>query len=207
MLHGDLSITPGNRAIVLFAHGSGSNRHSPRNRYVAEILRGAGLATFLVDLLTTAEEREDEATGRLRFDIEMLADRLVGAIRWLGENPATADLRVGLFGASTGGAAAIVAAARDPVRIGAVVARGGRPDLAAEYLAHERVPTQLIVGEQDETVLLLNQTALQQLGSEVKSLAVVPGAGHLFEEPGALEQVARLSADWFGQHLGTSVTE
>jgi len=189
--------------VVLFAHGSGSGRHSPRNRFVARKLRDAGLATLLVDLLTAAEERADARTGHIRFDIPLLADRLCGAVEWLAAHPPTRGLRVGLFGASTGGGAALVAAAREPGKVGAVVSRGGRPDLAGDALPAALCPTLLVVGGDDDVVLDLNRQALARLGAPVRELVVVPGAGHLFEEPGKLDEVARLAADWFVRHLGT----
>ena len=200
-LEGTLGL-PGNPAgVVLFAHGSGSGRHSPRNRFVAGRLREAGLATLLVDLLTEDEERIDVRTAHLRFDIGLLADRLVEAIDWLAGEPPTAGLPVGLFGASTGGGAALVAAAERPDRVAAVVSRGGRPDLAGPALPTVRTPTLLIVGGDDDVVITLNHQAHARLGSPVKELVIVPGAGHLFEEPGKLDEVARLAADWFARHL------
>ena len=203
MLEGTLAIPGDARGVVLFAHGSGSSRHSPRNRFVAEALREGGLATLLVDLLTADEEAVDVRTGQLRFDIGLLAERLVGAIDWLGDQPGTRDLRVGLFGASTGGGAALVAAAARPERVGAVVSRGGRPDLAGNVLALVRAPTLLIVGEWDEPVIDLNERARENMSAEVQ-LEIVPRATHLFEEPGALEQVARLARAWFVRHLATA---
>ena len=200
-LEGTLGLPDSPTGVVLFAHGSGSGRHSPRNRYVAGRLREAGLATLLVDLLTAAEERIDDRTAHLRFDIGLLADRLVGAIDWLGRDRRTASLPVGLFGASTGGGAALVAAAQRPERVAAVVSRGGRPDLAGAALPTVRTPTLLIVGGDDDVVITLNQQALARLGSPVKELVIVPGASHLFEEPGKLDEVARLAADWFARHL------
>jgi putative phosphoribosyl transferase len=199
-LEGDLVIPTGAQAVVLFAHGSGSSRHSPRNRCVAQALQEKGLATLLLDLLTAREEAVDARTAHLRFDIGLLAERLVAAIEWLGKDPETADLTVGCFGASTGAAAALVAAAHH-YRVRAVVSRGGRPDLAGDDLTRVRVPTLLIVGGDDHLVLRLNETALAQLGAAEKRLEVIPGASHLFEEPGALPAVARLAADWFTRHL------
>jgi putative phosphoribosyl transferase len=199
-LEGTLAIPSDARGVVLFAHGSGSSRHSPRNRFVAEALREGGLATLLVDLLTAEEEAVDERTRHLRFDIGLLAERLVGAIDWLGEQADTRDLRVGLFGASTGGGAALVAAANRPERVGAVVSRGGRPDLAGDALPLVRAPTLLIVGEWDEPVIDLNERARDHMRAEVR-LEIVPRATHLFEEPGALEEVARLARAWFVRHL------
>jgi putative phosphoribosyl transferase len=200
-LEGDLGLSPGAEGVVLFAHGSGSGRRSPRNRFVADRLRQAGLGTLLIDLLTEAEERIDARTAHLRFDIGLLADRLVGAIDWLAGDERTAGLRVGLFGASTGGGAALVAAAQRPDRVAAVVSRGGRPDLAGPALPTVRAPTLFVVGGDDDVVITLNEQALARLGSPVKELVIVPGASHLFEEPGKLEEVARLAADWFARHL------
>jgi pimeloyl-ACP methyl ester carboxylesterase len=185
---------------VLFAHGSGSSRHSPRNRAVAADLQGAGLATVLVDLLTPEEERLDARDGHLRFDINLLAARLIALTDWLGQNRTTADLGVGLFGASTGAAAALIAAASRPETVQAVVSRGGRPDLAGEFLRLVRQPTLVIVGGNDPTVSQLNRQAIAKLSGPTR-LEVVPGASHLFEEPGALELVARLARDWFLAHL------
>ena len=200
-LEGGLAVPADARGVVLFAHGSGSSRHSPRNRYVAGVLRAGGLGTLLVDLLTPDEEAVDLRTHELRFDIGLLADRLVGAIRWLASEPATRTLAVGLFGASTGGGAALVAAARAHERVGAVVSRGGRPDLAGDALPAVRAPTLLIVGGRDEVVIDLNQRAMARMVAPV-ALEIVPGATHLFEEPGTLEEVARLARDWFVRQLG-----
>jgi dienelactone hydrolase len=199
-LAGDLHLPDQARGRVLFAHGSGSSRHSPRNRYVAGVLQAAGLGTLLVDLLTADEERADAFTGHLRFDIPRLAGRLRGAMAWWETQPA-AGLPLGLFGASTGAAAALVAAAERPEAVGAVVSRGGRPDLAGDALARVLAPSLLIVGGSDVQVLALNRAALDRLAGE-KRLEIVAGATHLFEEPGALEQVARLAAEWFGARLG-----
>jgi putative phosphoribosyl transferase len=204
-LEGNLTLPPGAHGIVLFAHGSGSGRHSPRNRLVARVLNQAGLATLLVDLLTEDEEAVDVMTAHLRFNIGLLARRLVGTTRWLAQQPDTRRLRVGYFGASTGAGAALVAAAQCPEDVGAVVSRGGRPDLAGPPLAEVRAPTLLIVGADDEHVLELNREALAQLRCE-KQLVIVPGATHLFEEPGALEEVARLARDWFQRYLVPSVS-
>ena len=198
-LEGELTVPDGARAIVLFAHGSGSSRHSPRNRRVAETLQEAGLGTLLIDLLSDEEERLDRTTGSLRFDIDLLAERLLSATDWLGADEDAASLRRGYFGASTGAAAALVAAAERP-ETGAVVSRGGRPDLAGDALERVQAPTQLIVGGEDTHVLELNREALDRLGGE-KALEVVPGATHLFEEPGALDEVARLARDWFTRWL------
>ena len=199
-LDGNLGVPADARGIVLFAHGSGSSRHSPRNRHVAGVLREAGLATLLMDLLTADEEAIDLQTQRLRFDISLLADRLVGATDWLARNPDTRDLTIGYFGASTGAAAALVAAAERPDAVGAIVSRGGRPDLAGAALARVRAPTLLIVGGNDIPVIGMNQEAMAQLHAETK-LEIVPGATHLFEEPGALEEVARLAREWFERYL------
>jgi putative phosphoribosyl transferase len=200
VLEGTLAVPEQAAGIVLFAHGSGSGRHSPRNRFVASRLREAGLGTLLIDLLTEREEAIDSRTGHLRFDIELLADRLGGAIDWLGREPHTAGLPVGLFGASTGAAAALVAAAKKPERIFALVSRGGRPDLAGPSLRSVRAPTLLLVGGEDEIVIVLNEQAKRQLVAP-NELVIVPGAGHLFEEPGKLEEVARLAAEWFCDKL------
>jgi putative phosphoribosyl transferase len=201
-IDGDLGIPGHARGIVLFAHGSGSSRHSPRNRYVAQELQKTGMATLLMDLLTVDEEILDEATGgSLRFDIGLLASRLEAASDWVKTSPSTKRLPVGYFGASTGAAAALVAAGgewRGKVR--AVVSRGGRPDLAREALAAVSAPTLLIVGGDDQVVIGLNKQALARLTCE-KRLEIVPGASHLFEEAGTLEQVAALAADWFKRHL------
>jgi putative phosphoribosyl transferase len=199
-LEGDLSVPQGARGLVLFAHGSGSSRLSPRNRYVARLLNEAKLATLLVDLLTAEEEAIDLRTAHLRFDIRLLADRLVGATDWLTQHPETRGLGLGYFGASTGAAAALVAAAERPDLVGAVVSRGGRPDLAGPALALVRAATLLIVGGNDFAVIELNREALARLPCE-KRLAIIPGATHLFEEPGALEEVARLAREWFERHL------
>jgi dienelactone hydrolase len=203
VLEGDLVVPERASGIVLFAHGSGSGRHSPRNRQVAVALNEAGIGTLLVDLLTPAEEEIDRLTAELRFDIELLARRLIAAVDWLRRGPAGLA-GVGLFGASTGAAAALVAAAARPDDVSAVVSRGGRPDLAGPALAQVRAPTLLIVGGADEVVLGLNQRALELIGAVEKQLVVVPGATHLFEEPGALEQVATLAADWFSRYLARS---
>ncbi len=200
MLDGTLGLPPDARGIVLFAHGSGSSRHSPRNRQVAGMLQEAGLATLLIDLLTPDEEAVDVRTRALRFDIGLLAGRLAGATDWLGRQPATQHLRVGYFGASTGAGAALVAAAERPEAAGAVVSRGGWPDLAGEALARVQAPTLLIVGGNDMPVIGLNEEAVAQLHSETR-LEIVPGATHLFEEPGALDTVAGLARDWFAHYL------
>jgi alpha-beta hydrolase superfamily lysophospholipase len=199
-LGGSLVVPAGARGIVLFAHGSGSSRFSSRNRQVAAGLRSAGFATLLFDLLLPAEEAEDEHTGAYRFDVELLARRLGVATRWAREEPEIAELPMAYFGASTGAAAALIAAADEP-HVGAIVSRGGRPDLAGDALARVIAPTLLIVGGADTLVLELNKRALQKLGSPIKELAVVPGATHLFEEPGALEEVTRLAVDWLRRYL------
>lgn len=201
-LEGDLQVPDPATGVVLFAHGSGSSRHSTRNRSVAAELQSAGLATLLIDLLTLAEEAVDQQTGHLRFDIHLLAERLVAATRWLGNEPSTRLLRVGYFGASTGGGAALVAAAELTEAVKAVVSRGGRPDLADDALPRVRAPTLLIVGGRDLKVLELNRTAMDRMRAQVR-LEVVPGATHLFEEPGALEVVAHLARDWFLRYLRT----
>jgi len=188
------------KGLVLFAHGSGSSRFSPRNRFVARELGNARLATLLLDLLTEEEEAIDDRTGRLRFDIDLLAERLVHATDWAKRQPNLAALSLGYFGASTGAAAALVAASERPNLVAAVVSRGGRPDLASDALERVRAPTLLIVGGEDGEVLQLNREAYASLAC-VKRLDVVPGATHLFEEPGALESVARLATDWFTRHL------
>jgi dienelactone hydrolase len=200
-LEGDLAVPAGARGIVVFAHGSGSSRQSPRNRFVAEALQAGGLATLLFDLLTEDEEYRERFTRHLRFDIGLLARRLLEATDWLAGQSETRGLKVGYVGASTGGGAALVAAAERPEAVGAVVSRGGRPDLAGEALGRVRAPTLLIVGGADTPVIALNRQAMAQMTAPV-SLEIVPGASHLFEEPGTLEQVARLARDWFERHLG-----
>jgi dienelactone hydrolase len=199
-LEGDLSVPEDARGIVVFAHGSGSSRLSPRNRRVAAMLRQAGLATLLFDLLTPTEEAVDSVTRELRFNIRLLADRVEAATAWLKEQPGVGDLKLGYFGASTGAAAALVAAAERPEDVAAVVSRGGRPDLAEPYLPRVQAPTLLIVGEWDEPVIEMNRQAMAHLGG-TKELVIVPGASHLFEEPGRLEEVARLASGWFARHL------
>jgi dienelactone hydrolase len=206
-LEGNLDIPEDARGVVLFAHGSGSGRHSPRNRFVAGVLRDAGLATLLVDLLTVEEEAEDQYVAHFRFDIDLLAGRLIGATDWLAENSDTSDLRIGYFGASTGAGAALVAATERLELVAAVVSRGGRPDLAGPALARVHAPTLLIVGGRDTQVIRLNQIALDHLGTTEKQLVIVPGATHLFEEPGALDEVARRAADWFVGHLITATAQ
>lgn len=199
-LNGDLAVPAGASGLVAFAHGSGSSRHSPRNRGVARALQDAGLATLLVDLLTPDEEKRDEVTRELRFDLGLLADRLAAVLDWAGQDPDVASLPVGLFGASTGGGAALIAAARRPDRVRAVVSRGGRPDLAADALPEVRCPVLLVVGGRDPVVLDLNEQARRRVTAPAE-LVVVPGATHLFSEPGALEEVARLAVDHFTRHL------
>ncbi|MDZ4403622.1 dienelactone hydrolase family protein [Prosthecobacter sp.] len=200
-LEGELELPDYAPGVVLFAHGSGSSRHSPRNQYVAEIIREAGLGTLLFDLLTHEEEQQDAITGALRFDIDLLAQRLIGVTRWLERQPETRGLKAGYFGASTGGAAALMAAAELGDRVAAVVSRGGRPDLAGNALHKVRSPTLLIVGGYDEMVICLNNEAYDKLRCE-KDFRIVPCATHLFEEPGKLEQVAQISAHWFSKHMG-----
>jgi putative phosphoribosyl transferase len=199
-LEGNLVLPDDARGIVLFAHGSGSSRHSPRNRHVASILQRSGLATLLIDLLTPAEEAVDARTAHIRFDIGLLAERLVGATDWLNDQSATRDLSIGYFGASTGGGAALVAAAERPGSVAAVVSRGGRPDLAGPALQRVQAPTLLIVGGSDMPVIDLNRDAMAQMQCETK-LEIVPGATHLFEEPGTLDQVALLASQWFERYL------
>jgi dienelactone hydrolase len=201
VLEGDLAIPDHPRGVVLFAHGSGSGRQSPRNRFVARELQSAGLATLLIDLLTEQEEHAERYTRHLRFDIDLLARRLTRATDWLAAEAQTAELAVGYFGASTGGGAALVAAAERPDQIAAVVSRGGRPDLAGDALPRVLAPTLLVVGGSDQPVIEMNEWALARLGTAVKHLEIVPGATHLFEEPGALEEVARLATDWFMRYL------
>jgi dienelactone hydrolase len=200
LLHGALVVPDGALGLVIFAHGSGSGRFSPRNRSVAATLQAAGLATLLFDLLSEREEAVDRYTAYLRFNIELLARRLVAATDWLSREPEARGLEIGYFGSSTGAAAALVAAAERPERVGAVVSRGGRPDLAGEALARVTAPTLLIVGGEDLPVLGLNRRAMAEMACPVE-LEVLPGATHLFEEPGALERVADLAAAWFTRHL------
>jgi dienelactone hydrolase len=200
IIEGNLVVPPAAKGVVLFAHGSGSSRFSPRNQYVAKVLNKAGLATLLIDLLTKEEEETDMRTGQFRFDIDLLSQRLIAATEWLRKNPITKNLVFGYFGASTGAAAALIAAAKLPAEIKTVVSRGGRPDLAVDYLQKVKAPTLMIVGGNDTVVLDLNKKAMQSL-SAAKKLEIVPGASHLFEERGKLEEVARLSVDWFLVHL------
>ncbi len=199
-LEGELKLPKGATGVVLFAHGSGSSRHSPRNQYVARVIREAGVGTLLFDLLTKQEEAIDAYTGELRFDIEFLAKRLVDATNWLTGQPATQHLRIGYFGASTGAAAALTAAVELPNIVAAVVSRGGRPDLAGRALSKVKASTLLIVGGYDDVVIGLNEKAYAKLSCE-KELKIVPGASHLFEEPGTLEQVAQLASAWFKKKL------
>ena len=199
-LAGSLELPQDPIGIVIFAHGSGSSRHSHRNRYVAESLQERRFATLLMDLLTDAEEQVDRVTRHLRFDVHLLADRLAGAAYWLAEQPRTASLPCGYFGASTGAGAALIAAAEEPPRVFAVVSRGGRPDLAGDALALVKAPTLLIVGGRDEQVVQLNGEAQARMRCET-ALEVIPGASHLFEETGALEEVAAMAAAWFERHV------
>ena len=201
-LEGSMSIPEDAKGFVLFVHGSGSSRHSPRNQYVAQALQDGGLATLLFDLLTPAEEEIDQHTRQWRFDIDLLARRTAAVLEWLDLQPYAYDLKRGLFGSSTGAAAALMAAAEIPEKVDAIVSRGGRPDLAGEALPKVQAPTLLIVGSLDEVVIDLNKKALTQMksGSE-KKIVIVPGASHLFEEPGTLEYAARVSRDWFQTHL------
>jgi putative phosphoribosyl transferase len=200
VLSGTLTIPENAAALVLFAHGSGSSRHSPRNQFVARTLNRARLGTLLFDLLTPEEEALDIHTREHRFNIGLLAERLVHATNWATQQDQIRDVRVGYFGSSTGGAAALVAAADLPQDVGAVVSRGGRPDLAGDALPKVQAPTLLIVGGNDDIVIELNEMARDQMRCEVK-LEIIPGATHLFEEPGALEKVAKLASDWFSLHL------
>lgn len=199
-LEGRLVIPQDAQGLVLFAHGSGSGRMSPRNQHVARLLEDQGLATLLVDLLTAEEEALDNLTRQFRFNIGMLTQRLVDIVDWIAQQSSTRALRIGCFGASTGAAAALAAAAERPGLVHAVVSRGGRPDMAGPFLPLVRAPTLLIVGGKDELVIELNREALEKLTSE-KKLVIVPDATHLFEEPGTLDEVARLAADWFADHL------
>lgn len=201
-LEGDLSVPRYAKGIVIFAHGSGSSRYSPRNRYVARTLQDSGLATLLFDLLTIQEEDEERWTRHLRFNIPLLADRLVSTTDWIKNNTETRNLNIGYFGASTGAAAALVAAANRPNVVEAVVSRGGRPDLAGTNLEFVKAPTLLVVGENDQTVIELNRTALMKLNKvKHKKIIIIPRATHLFEEPGTLEQVASIASNWFLNYL------
>jgi len=203
-LHGTLAVPANPTGVVLFAHGSGSSRHSPRNRYVAGVLQSRGMATLLFDLLTKEEESVDQWSAELRFDIPMLAQRLFDTTRWALLSDELKSLKIGYFGASTGAAAALVAAARLPDSVRAVVSRGGRPDLAGDVLESVHAPTLLIVGGNDEQVIDLNRIALERLHCRDKEMAIVRGATHLFEEPGTLEEVARLAANWFNEKFKTA---
>lgn len=199
-LDGNLLVPKNARGVVVFAHGTGGSRFSSRNRYVAEVLRGGGMGTLLLDLLTHDEERVDDRTAQLRFDIDMLAARIVGTVSWIREQRDYGHLPIGLFGASTGAAAALVAAADRPAMVSAVVSRGGRPDLAGPVLHRVHTPTLLIVGGDDTAVIELNRRALDRLAC-IKQLAIVPRATHLFEEPGTLERVSDLALEWFAQYV------
>jgi len=196
ILEGVLDVPHDTQALIIFAHGSGSSRHSKRNKYVAQVLREVGLGTLLFDLLT----RDEDVIYENRFDIPMLANRLTAATRWIKKQQQTKDLKIGYFGASTGAAAALIAASEPGSEVGAIVSRGGRPDLAEQALKHVKAPTLLLVGGNDYIVIQLNQQAYNVIKAE-KELRIIPGASHLFEEPGALEEVARLAAEWFRQHL------
>lgn len=200
LLEGELILPANASGVVLFAHGSGSSRFSARNQFVASTIRQAGIGTLLFDLLTREEEMVDRHTRHLRFDIDLLARRLMNATRWISDEPETRDLPIGYFGASTGGAAALVAAAEFGDSISAVVSRGGRPDLAGESLKRVEAPTLLIVGGKDDVVLSLNRDAFEKLNCE-KELKIIPGATHLFEEPGALKYVSHMASDWFAEYL------
>ena len=200
-LEGNLIIPEEAKGIVIFAHGSGSSRHSPRNQYVAQELQRSGLGTLLFDLLTVEEERVDMLTRHLRFDIDLLATRLVNVTTWLLSNPKTKGFNIGYFGASTGAAAALIAAKEHADTVKAVVSRGGRPDLAESALMYVKAPTLLIVGGKDTQVIDLNQWALDRMTMLEKELKIVPGATHLFEEKGALEEVARLAGEWFKRYI------
>lgn len=204
-LDGYLSVPSDARGVVAFAHGSGSSRHSPRNQFVASVLYAAGLATLLFDLLTEEEEKVDVQTREHRFDIPLLARRVSGAVDWLQNQASTRDLAIGLFGASTGAAAALIAAASKPDAVRAVVSRGGRPDMAGDALPRVQVPTLLIVGGQDEPVIGMNREAMGRMET-TNELTIVPGATHLFQEPGALEQVADHAAEWFSTHLASGAS-
>ena len=204
VLHGDLTLPPEARGLVIFAHGSGSSRHSPRNRYVAGVINRAGLGTLLIDLLTEDEERVDEMTRELRFDIGLLGRRVARVVQWAGEHEELSELPVGLFGSSTGAAAALVAAAALPGNVRAVVSRGGRPDLAGRALPKVECATLLVVGGLDEAVIGMNEEARARMRCPVE-LVIVPGATHLFEEPDTLEEVARLATQWFARHLAVAV--
>lgn len=199
-LGADLTVPPQASSIVVFAHGSGSSRHSTRNKFVANYLNTCGFATLLVDLLTDSEDAVDQSTKQFRFDIRLLADRVSTTLDWLNGDPILNTLRVGLFGASTGSAAALIAAAEHPHDVTVVVSRGGRPDLAGRYLQSVEVPTLFIVGSEDQQVLELNKTAIAKMNC-VTELSIVPHATHLFEEPGTVEEVARLASTWYELHF------
>ena len=205
VLQGDLTVPAGAAGLVIFAHGSGSSRHSPRNRFVAGVINRAGLGTLLMDLLTEEEERRDEMTRELRFDIGLLGRRVARVVQWAAERAELSELPVGLFGSSTGAAAALVAAAALPENVRAVVSRGGRPDLAGRALPKVECATLLVVGGLDEVVIGLNEEARARMRCPVE-LVIVPGATHLFEEPGTLEEAARLATDWFARNLAVPVT-
>ena len=200
VVEGNLTVPSGAIGVVLFAHGSGSSRFSPRNRYVAKVFNAEKIATLLFDLLTNEEDQEDLATAEYRFNINLLAERLIGATEWLKKDPRTKNCSFGYFGASTGAAAALIAAAKLPSDIATVVSRGGRPDLAANYLPKVRAPTLLLVGGLDTEVIELNEQAMEQMTAE-KKLVIIPGATHLFGEPGKLEEVAKLASNWFLRYL------
>jgi dienelactone hydrolase len=199
-LQGDLHVPAGALGLVIFAHGSGSSRHSPRNRYVARVLQDHAFGTLLLDLLTVVEEQTESPAGELRFNIGLLADRLLRAAAWTRQHRYISVLPIGYFGASTGSAAALVAAAVKPEDVKAIVSRGGRPDLAGPYLSKVQAPTLLIVGGDDPVVIRVNREAMQHIHAETR-LEIIPGATHLFEEPGTLERVAELATDWFDRHL------
>ncbi len=200
VVEGNLTVPSGAKGVVLFAHGSGSSRFSPRNQHVAKFFNAQKIGTLLFDLLTNEEDQEDIETAEYRFNINLLAERLIGATEWLNKDPDTKNIVFGYFGASTGAAAALIAAAKLPNDIAAVVSRGGRPDLAANYLPRVVAPTLLLVGGLDTVVIELNRQAMEQMSAE-KKLVIIPGATHLFEEPGKLEEVAKLSTDWFLRYL------
>ena len=202
VLRGDLNLPVGAPGLVIFAHGSGSSRRSPRNRFVAGVINRAGLGTLLMDLLSEEEERVDEMTRELRFDIDLLGRRVAQVVEWAGQRQQVRELPVGLFGSSTGAAAALVAAASMPEEVHAIVSRGGRPDLAGDSLPDVKCPTLLVVGGLDDVVIGLNEQARSRMNCPTR-LVIVPGATHLFEEPGTLEQVANLAAEWFAQHLAS----
>lgn len=206
-LEGDLTLPPKCGSIIVFAHGSGSGRFSPRNRAVAATLNGGNFATLLLDLLSTEEQEIDEATARMRFDIDLLGRRMTETVDWVRQEERTRNLRIGLFGASTGAAAALVAAAARPEAVSAVVSRGGRPDLAGDSLHQVRCPVLLVVGGNDEPVIELNRQAAKFLTATSHLIRIIPGATHLFPEPGKLEQVATLACEWFQQHLATPSAE